>query len=245
MALLQLPNFPKPFLFDNDDDSEPTIIPDSQMEEDSVVPTPNSAPVALMGSMAPMASVEETGDLPQPTGSAADEIVPASPLSQSQPQPATNGVVEDEDEDEDAITYEPVKTPSRGSRSNKPRSSASKPRSSRKNRLASQPRDQSKERTTENPTSPEPSSEKPAVEEPEQEPATKPSKPSPSPPPPPSLQFEVVLGNIAPEAKQEYEPVFPGDEIYRILEMIPTGVPGETWLSAEFEDGHIDQVSTC
>ncbi|PSR81842.1 hypothetical protein BD289DRAFT_484202 [Coniella lustricola] len=248
MALLQLPDFPKPFLIDNGDESEPSVIPDSQMVEDTPLPIPDAAPTAPM---APM----ETGDFSRPADSPVNEMITASPLSQSQSQPATIGVIaEEKEEDEDAIAYEPVKTPSRASRSNKTKTSASKPRPSHKLRVATQPRGKSKERAAvEDLKSPERTFEKPAVEL-EKEPANKPSSaslppptppapPAPSPPPPPSLRFDVVLENITPTAKLAYEPVLPGDEIYRILEMIPTGVPGETWVSVEFEDGHIDQVA--
>lgn len=57
------------------------------------------------------------------------------------------------------------------------------------------------------------------------------------------LHFEVVISPLPPQAAQEYTPIPPGDEVYQVLEVIKTGVPGEAWLSVEFEDGHIDQVS--
>lgn len=62
-------------------------------------------------------------------------------------------------------------------------------------------------------------------------------------PPPDSLNFEVVIQPLSPAAAKEYTIVAPGDEIYRVLEVIKTDIPGEAWLSVEFEDGRIDQVS--
>lgn len=62
---------------------------------------------------------------------------------------------------------------------------------------------------------------------------------------PAKLDFEVVINPISQDVAKEYTKIAPGDEIYRVLERIPTGIPGETWLSVEFEDGRIDQVSPC
>lgn len=58
------------------------------------------------------------------------------------------------------------------------------------------------------------------------------------------LNFEVVIKSLSSTATQEYTKVPPGDEIYRVLEIIRTDVPGESWLSVEFEDGRVDQVSS-
>lgn len=60
---------------------------------------------------------------------------------------------------------------------------------------------------------------------------------------PDPLKFEVVIKSLPPAAAQEYIKVAPGDEIFRVLEVIKTDVPGEAWLSVEFEDGRVDQVS--
>lgn len=60
---------------------------------------------------------------------------------------------------------------------------------------------------------------------------------------PDPLRFEVVIKPLSPAAAQEYTEVAPGDEIFRVLEVIKTDVPGEAWLSVEFEDGRVDQVS--
>jgi hypothetical protein len=60
---------------------------------------------------------------------------------------------------------------------------------------------------------------------------------------PESLKFEVVIQPLPPAAAQEYTRVAPGDEVYRVLDVIKTGVPGEEWFSVEFEDGRVDQVS--
>lgn len=57
------------------------------------------------------------------------------------------------------------------------------------------------------------------------------------------LKFEVVIKPLPPAAAQEYTKVAPGDEIFRVLEIIKTDVPGEAWLSVEFEDSRVDQVS--
>ncbi|KKY32417.1 hypothetical protein UCDDA912_g07613 [Diaporthe ampelina] len=54
-------------------------------------------------------------------------------------------------------------------------------------------------------------------------------------------EFEVVIKPLSPAAAQEYTKVPPGDEIYRVLEVIKTDIPGEAWLSVEFEDGRVDQ----
>lgn len=70
--------------------------------------------------------------------------------------------------------------------------------------------------------------------------------PTPEPAPveePAKLEFEIVIRPVPREFATQYTKITPGDEIYRVLERIPTGVPGETWLSVEFEDGRIDQVS--
>ncbi|KAG6358683.1 hypothetical protein INS49_012201 [Diaporthe citri] len=56
-------------------------------------------------------------------------------------------------------------------------------------------------------------------------------------------KFEVVIKPLRPAEAQEYTKVPPGDEIYRVLEVIKTDVPGEAWLSVEFEDGRVDQVA--
>lgn len=60
---------------------------------------------------------------------------------------------------------------------------------------------------------------------------------------PDPLRFEVVIKPLPPAVAQEYTKVAPGDEIFRVLEVIKTDVPGEAWLSVEFEDGRVDQVS--
>ncbi|KAK7737946.1 hypothetical protein SLS53_006324 [Cytospora paraplurivora] len=60
---------------------------------------------------------------------------------------------------------------------------------------------------------------------------------------PKELNFEVLIAPLPPHKAQEYTPIPPGDEIYRVLDVIKTGVPGEAWLSVEFEDGRIDQVA--
>lgn len=56
-------------------------------------------------------------------------------------------------------------------------------------------------------------------------------------------KFEVVIKPLPPAATQEYIKVPPGDEVYRVLAVIKTDIPGEAWLSVEFEDGRVDQVS--
>lgn len=64
------------------------------------------------------------------------------------------------------------------------------------------------------------------------------AEPSPEP-----LKFEVVIRPLPPAAAREYAKVAPGDEVHRVLDVIETDVPGEAWLSVEFEDGRVDQVS--
>lgn len=250
LALLQPPSLPEGFDFE----SHGLLRDTSDGDDDHDQPFPGPAPPAPMAPMmvapaAPMAPME----LANPT----DQIQPGIASSNnpndmtngfgsSQPEPDTNGQKE-EDGDEDEIAYEPVKTPSRTPRSARSRTSASKPGSRRKlvsSRARWRPQDTTNSEAEENTSMTEsmPKTEKNAesVSELEPEPAHE-KEPSQ----PPSLEFEIVINSVAPQAMQEYKPIPPGDYIYRVLERIPTGVPGETWLSVEFEDGHIDQVSTC
>lgn len=180
---------------------------------------------------------------------------------------------EEEKEDEDQIAYEPIKTPSRTPRSTRARANLSKSKASSRAVGTELPVRQSpvrkstrKRKPPSKFKSPEPSNVPDAPDATEVEKHDIPaastaramsaslalSEPqkivrTPTPPAPvkepPKLNFEIVVKPIQPELAQQYTPITPGDEIYRVLERIPTGVPGETWLSVEFEDGRIDQVS--
>lgn len=200
------------------------------------------APIAPMtlGLAAPAPMEDKADSTSQtPSNMISCELVNGATNGFGSSQPTNEQQVEDEDE----IAYEPIKTPSRTPRSAKSRTNATRPISRRK--LASS-KPSSKRR------------EKAKLDREDREvtadlkPKTK-QEPQPVPEPeletntirPPSLDFEIVINSISPLARQEYKTIPPGDEIYRVLERIPTGVPGETWLSVEFEDGRIDQVRTC
>lgn len=233
------------------------------------VPPAPMAPMAPMMASAPTAPTDPVDvDGVNQILETADSTV--NGIGQAQ-EPSSTDEKQKDKEDEDQIAYEPVKTPSRTSRSTRAKANPSKSRASSRLAGAELPVRQSpvrkstrKRKAPSISQSPEPSNIKDAPEEEKQDiPAastaramsaspvpSEPPKvvrtPTPEPPPvkePPKLDFEVVVKPIRPELAQQYTPITPGDEIYRVLERIPTGVPGETWLSVEFEDGRIDQVS--
>lgn len=187
---------------------------------------PGPAPIALM-----MESMNtESSFVPNGALIASPDLVSGQPTGSGNSHPVNGSHESDEDE----IAYEPIKTPSRTLRSGFSKTSASKSRSKPKKNSTSftsftsraQPREESK--------SVEP--------EPWPEPAPQ-SPPRSTSPKPPKWDFEVVFDPVPSDTAQEYQLIPPGDEVYRVLEKIPTGIPGETWLSVEFEDGRIDQVS--
>ncbi|KAJ4422522.1 hypothetical protein N0V82_002856 [Gnomoniopsis sp. IMI 355080] len=247
LALLQPPSMPDEFGFESNGLMKDT----SDDDGDDDQPLPGPAPPAPMAPMmvapaAPLAPMDMAGSIDQrrPDNSSSDPSKDmTNGVGSSQPEPTPNGQKE---EDEDEITYEPVKTPSRTPRPAKSRTSTVRSRSRRK-LASSRSRSKIQEKTDldseeENGCS---STSKPKTEQKADSfPKTVPEmEQEPEPPRPPSLEFEIVINRISPQAMQEYKPVPPGDYIYRVLEKIPTGVPGETWLSVEFEDGHVDQVA--
>lgn len=247
LALLQPPTMPEEL------DFEPGgLMKDTSDEDEDDQPLPGLAPPAapqdptMEAPVAPIAQMDLTDTIDSsrlnvPSSDALDDS--RKEVGSSQPESVTN---EPQEQDEDEIAYEPIKTPSRTPRSAKARTSATRPSSRRK--LASsrvKPRSQDKvvidlEGEYADKAESKLKAEAKAETGPEPEPEQ-----MTEPPKPPSLDFEIVIRSISSQAMQEYEPIAPGDYIYRVLERIPTGVPGETWLSVEFEDGHIDQVSAC
>lgn len=229
LAMLQPPSMPEEFVFESDlpinldtsdDDNDGNLLPGPappapmapMMAEDTAI-TP-TAPTVPMESI----KITEVAGQVSSTGSA-NSI--ANELGGSQPA---------NDAEEDEIAYEPTKTPSRTLRSAKAGSGASRPKSrtyleSSKSRPRPKPGFQAKPKTQQ----PEPKSESELEQD-------------LGPPNKPMWSFEIVISPLSPQAAQEYEPIPPGDEIYRVLNKIPTGNPGETWLAVEFEDGRIDQV---
>lgn len=257
LALLQPPSMPDDFDFESnlntkdtsDDDDEFAPLPGPappapmapMMMAQAALMVQAAAPTAPMGMDMPDAQSQNTQD----HASLEDPFVDGAMNGNGAPNGVGSSQAQVED-DSDEIAYEPVKTPSRSSRSKSKRStsavrtSVTRPSSRRKPasaRSRPQPRkpsvDVEEESETELPVEPA----KPKVKSPEPEP-----KPE-SPKLPPPLDFEIVISPLPPSNTQEYKPIPPGDEIYRVLSRIPTGVPGETWLSVEFEDGHVDQVS--
>lgn len=247
LALLQPPTMPEELIF------EPGgLMKDTSDEDDSDLPLPGPAPPAAplapmieapVAPMAPMGMADTTDHL-RPNIPSSDPFDDSKKeLGSSQPESVSN-VPQEQDEDE--IAYEPIKTPSRTPRSARARTSITRPSSRR--RLASsrsKPKSHDKmhvdlEEEHADMAESKPKTERKAEPVPEPEPEQE-----TEPPLPPSLEFEIVIRSISPQAMQEYKPFPPGDYIYRVLEEIPTGVPGETWLSVEFEDGHVDQVSAC
>lgn len=188
-----------------------------------------------------------------------------------QPEQIPEQKKDDEEMDEDPIAYEPVKPTTRTPRSTRSRPHpSSRSKASRRpeaselpngkspsRKSARQPREPSKSKSPERSQVPNEEAEKHnllavpvarAVSASSDLSAQPPVVKTPTPEPPPveepaKLEFEIVIRPVPQEFATQYTKITPGDEIYRVLERIPTGVPGETWLSVEFEDGRIDQVS--
>ncbi|KAJ4396264.1 hypothetical protein N0V93_000483 [Gnomoniopsis smithogilvyi] len=247
LALLQPYSHPEEF----DLESNGLMRDPSEDDDDNDdQPLPGPAPPAPM---APMMVAPAAPIAPMDMADSTDEKGPESSFSNP-----PNGVKNDSgssrlelpnnehQEDEDEIAYEPVKTPTRTPRSAKSRISATKS-SSRRTLASSKSRSKPQKMTdlelVENGSMSESRPQTGRKAEPTPEPEPEP-KQEVEPPRPPSLEFHIVINSISPEAMQEYKLIPPGDYIYRVLESIPTGVPGETWLSVEFEDGHIDQLSS-
>ncbi|ROV96820.1 hypothetical protein VMCG_07894 [Cytospora schulzeri] len=252
LAMLQPLTAPDEFVFEK---TLPQFVDTS--DEDDGGPVPGPAPPAPMAPIAPMAPMAPTAPM-VPTESNRFESSSAS-------QKNGHREGEDEDQENDEIEYEtPAKpanrTPAKRQTKNRPKSTPnpkggdesgyesaaellkSLARSSSKSQgrpiadqkeapehddfeiadgspvKASRRRPQNAVEVVEGPT-------------PESKPERK------------AMEFEVVISPLLPQAAQEYTLVPPGDEVYRVLEVIKTGVPGEAWLSVEFEDGRIDQVA--
>lgn len=262
--MLQPPAIPEDMELDSSDNSDngdtslPGPAPPAPMGTTTV--SPGDAPIAPMSSeppgaapMATMSSIERDEPVGQ-TGVPASSQVNGDGVEGTGPggsQAADSKPSGSHRHDEDEISYEPTRTP-RSTRSGKARSGGSAAKISTRTRTSTRksakpPNPSFKSRTR----AKQPEDTKP--EEPilvpdpissRSHPKRKPEPDTePEPAKPPSLDFEVFIHPIPPQAAQEYKPIPPGDEIYRILEKISTGVPGELWLSVEFEDGRVDQVS--
>lgn len=254
LALLQPPSIPNEFVFES---NLPINIDTSHDDDDTGVATlPGPAPPAPMAPMmqsagtAPVAPMMETTEREKEASAVLNRAPASSPdpftgdtngAGNSQP---ANGAHEI---DEDEIAYEPIKTPSRTTRSAKAQSSTSRPRTKPRMKpipvkSKAKPREKSASQEPETKPEPEPLSQSHSQSQSQPEPQPQSKHPSPSPEPP-KMDFEIVINRVPPHATQEYQSIPPGDEVYRVLDKIPTGFPGETWLSVEFEDGRIDQVS--
>lgn len=234
LALLQPPSMTDEFVFES---NLPMTADTSDHHDHADAPPPRLAPppaptapmMTLPGPtpMAPMMDSMETESSVAPNGALASSPDLANGqtngLASSQPVNGSHEI------DEDEIAYEPIKTPSRTPRSAKARSSALRSRPKLRTMATpfkSRPKPQERSKSKESETRPEPASQsRPPLHE------------------LPKWDFEIAIKPLPSHAAQEYQPIPPGDEIYRVLQKIPTGVPGETWLSVEFEDGRIDQVS--
>lgn len=244
LALLQPLTTPDEFTFER----RLRHFADSSDDDVDQEPIPGPAPPAPMAPMAPIATVAPAVLTKEPNGVA------------SLPLPETNGHKEDETgeaQDDDEIEYEAPK-PVRKSPAKRPTRSRAKP-AQRKEGGDESPYESAAELLKRFATS----STKKRVEsksDPEddvevdggsqvklgrrhtrrltEESAELKAESSSG-----GWNFEVVIKPLSPSATQEYTKVAPGDEIYRVLEVIKTDVPRESWLSVEFEDGRVDQVS--
>lgn len=231
--MLQPLSMPEEFVFEpnlpqnvdtSDDDHGDVLLPGPAppapmaptMAEDTA--TTQIAPTASLGPV-------ETTDL---AGQKQNRISSTDSVDSAINESGSSQTVNDAEDDEDEITYEPTKTPSRTLRSAKTMSSASRPKS-RANPGSSKSRPRPEPSFRENPQSQQP--------EPKSDPESDTEPPELS-----KWSFEIVINPLSSQAAQEFKPIPPGDEIYRVLSKIPTGIPGETWLAVEFEDGRIDQV---
>lgn len=264
LAFLQPLTMPDEFTFE----ARARHFEDSSDDDAVQEPIPGPAPPAPMAPMAPVASAAPVAPMaPMDHIEAIEAIEPVAPVAPVAPEaamtepngaasllpPEMNGHNEDKtavEQDDDAIEYE-IPKPTRKSPAKRPTKSRPTPRArpddgdesshesaaellkrfgnfSAKKRVQTKPNSlnelgangggpartgQSNSASFEAESSPEP------------------------------CKFEVVIKPLLPTAAQEYTKVDPGDEIYRVLEVIRTDIPGEAWLSVEFEDGRVDQVS--
>lgn len=268
LAFLQPLTMPDEFTFEartrhfedsSEDDADQEPIP-GPAPPAPVAPEAPMAPMAPMAPVAPMAPMDpiETID---PVAAVAPETSMIEPNGvASFPPPETNGHKEDQaviEQDDDAIEYETPKSTRKSPAKRSIRSRATP--KSRRDDCDDSPHDSAAELLRRFAT---PSAKKrvEAKPDPESDPGAKSGSPvktvtrkarkttgesagfeaesSPDP-----WKFEVVIKPLPPAAAEEYTKVPPGDEIYRVLNVIKTDVPGEAWLSVEFEDGRVDQVS--
>lgn len=258
LAFLQPLTIPDEFTFearnrhfeDSSDDVDQEPIP-------GPAPPAPMAPMAPVAPMAPMDPIDPI-ELAAPVAPEAAMIEPNGVANV--PPPETNGHKEDKtvvEQDDDAIEYEtpkatrksPVKRSIRSRATPKarreggdesPHESAAEllkkfGTSSAKKRVEAMPH--SENDVEANGRSPVKSGKR-KTREATVESAGFEAESSPDP-----CKFEVVIKPLPPAAAQEYIKVPPGDEIYRVLGVIKTDVPGEAWLSVEFDDGRVDQVS--
>lgn len=267
LAFLQPLTMPDEFTFE----SRNRHLEDSSDDVDQE-PIPGPAPPAPMAPMAPMAPTVPVATVaPMAPMDPIDPIEPAVPLAPEaamiEPKgvanvlpPETNGHKEDKtvvEQDDDAIEYETPKATRKSPAKRSIRSRAApKARrddgdesphesaaellkrfgtSSAKKRVEAKP--YSENDIEANGRSPVKSGTR-KTRESTVESAGFEAESSPDP-----SKFEVVIKPLSPAAAQEYIKVPPGDEVYRVLAVIKTDIPGEAWLSVEFEDGRVDQVS--
>lgn len=261
LALLQPLTMPDEFIFE----ARTRHFEDSSDDNADQEPIPGPAPPEPVAPMAPMAQTAPVAPMaPMDPIETVDPLAPEASKTEpngaaSFPPPDTNGHKEDTaviEQDDDAIEYETPKSTRKSPAKRSTRSRAT-PRSRRDGDES--PHDSAAEFLRRFATS----SAKKRVEakpDPESDPGANGGSPvktgtrkarettggpagfeaesSPDP-----WKFEVVIKPLPPAAAQEYTKVPPGDEIYRVLDVIKTDVPGEAWLSVEFEDGRVDQVS--
>ncbi|KAL2289745.1 hypothetical protein FJTKL_01072 [Diaporthe vaccinii] len=261
LAFLQPLTMPDEFTFE----SRNRHLEDSSDDVDQE-PIPGPAPPAPMAPMAPTAPVA-----PMAPMDPIDPIEPAVPLAPEAamiepkgvanvPPPETNGHKEEKtvvEQDDDAIEYETPKATRKSPAKRSIRSRAApKARrddgdqsphesaaellkrfgtSSAKKRVEAKPHSENDIEV--NGRSPVKSGTR-KTREATVESAGFEAESSPDP-----WKFEVVIKPLPPAATQEYIKVPPGDEVYRVLAVIKTDIPGEAWLSVEFEDGRVDQVA--
>lgn len=265
LAFLQPLTMPDEFTFE----ARNRHFEDSSDDDVDQEPIPGPAPPAPMAPMAPIAPVAPVA--PMAPMDPIDPIEPAAPVAPEAamiepngganvPPPETNGHKQDKtvvEQDDDAIEYETPKATRKSPAKRSIRSRAA-PKARRdgedesphesaaellkrfgttsaKKRVETKP--DSENDIESNGRSPV-KTERRKTREATVESAGFEAESSPDP-----WKFEVVIKPLPPAAAQEYTKVPPGDEIYRVLEVIKTDVPGEAWLSVEFEDGRVDQVS--
>lgn len=264
LALLQPLTMPDEFTFE----ARTRHFEDSSDDDADQEPTPGPAPPASMAPMAPMAQTAPLAPMaPMDPIETVDPLAAVAPEASkiepngaaSFPPPDTNGHEEDTavvEQDDDAIEYETPKSTRKSPAKRSTRSRAT-PKSRRDGdespddsaagllrRFATSSAKKRVEAKLDHETDPGANGGSPVktgtrkTRETTGESAGFEAESSPDP-----WKFEVVIKPLSPAATLEYTKVPAGDEIYRVLDVIKTDVPGEAWLSVEFEDGRVDQVS--